>query len=118
MISRLLAIAILGLSSLYSSYVFALTVEQFSSICQTVSGNCSDHPILQAYVGGALDLLATLDEETDHLEKLYCKEPKELFNVPVIIQFMQAHGDEYASRNAMLLVVRYFEEKGGCPPRE
>ncbi len=116
--NRLLAIATLGLCSLNSPSAFALTMEQFSNICASVPGECSDHPVLQAYVGGALDLLATLDEETTYLGKLYCKEPKALFDVPAIIRFMQAHREEYATRNAMLPVVRYFEENGGCKANE
>jgi|GEM_PF-1638429 len=115
---RVLAVAIFGLFSLHPASAPALTVEQFSDICDAAPGECSDHPMLQAYVGGALDLLATLDEQTGYLGKLYCKEPKALFDVPVIIHFMQAHRDGNDSRNAMLLVVRYFEENGGCPPRE
>lgn len=115
---RLLAVVTLGVFSLYSTRAPALTAAQFSSICDSAPGECSDHPTLQAYVGGALDLLATLDEETDYLDKLYCKEPKELFDVPAIIRFMQEHREGYAKRNAMLLVVRYFEEKGGCRTHE
>lgn len=112
--SRLLAIAVLVLVSLQSTNASALTMEQFSHICESAPGECSEHPLLQAYVGGALDLLATLTEETRYLDKLYCKEPKELFDVPAIIRFMQAHREEYVTRNAMLLVVRYFEDNGGC----
>lgn len=92
----------------------ALTMKQFSDICHSAPGKCSDHPVIQAYVGGALDLLATLDEKTDYLEKLYCKEPKELFDVPAIIRFMEQRKEQYAADNAMLVLVRYFEEEGGC----
>lgn len=111
---RLIAIVVLGLVSLRSPSLSALTMQQFSAICDSAPGECRDHPILQAYVGGALDLLATLDEETGYLDKLYCRESKDLFDVSAIIRFMQAHGDEYATRNAMLLMVGYFEETGGC----
>ena len=94
--------------------VSALTMDQFNQICQSTSGKCSNNVTLQAYVGGALDLLATLNEQTEYLGKLYCKQPEELFNVPTIIDFMQAQSQEYANRNAMLLVVHYFEQNGGC----
>lgn len=116
--SSLLTIVALVLVSLQPTNASALTMEQFSHICESAPGECSDHPVLQAYVGGALDLLATLDEETRYLKKLYCKEPKELFDVPAIIRFMQAHREGYATRNAMLLVVRYFENNGGCQLNE
>lgn len=99
---------------LHAPSAAALTMEQFSSICKSSPGECSDHPILQAYVGGALDLLATLDEQTDYLDKVYCKEPKELFDVPAIIRFMEQRSEQHATENAMLVLVRYFEEHGGC----
>lgn len=92
----------------------ALTMDQVAAICAAYDGECSEHPILQAYVGGALDLIAVLDEETDYLAEIYCKEPSDLFDVPAIIQYMGKHRVEYAERNAMLLVIRYLEEKGGC----
>lgn len=112
---RLFIISVIIL--LLPSYVptaTALTIKQFSDICDSSPGECSEHPMLQAYVGGALDLLATLDEKTDYLDKLYCKEPKELFDVPNIIRFMTRQGEEHATENAMLVLVRYFEEQGGC----
>jgi hypothetical protein len=87
---------------------------QFSSICESAGLECSEHPVLQAYVGGALDLIAMLDEETDYLDTVYCKEPKELFDVPAIIRYMEGHQEEYADRNAMLILIRYLEEFGGC----
>ncbi len=92
----------------------ALTMNQFSQICGTAEVECSEHPILRAYVGGALDIIAVLDEESDYLGELYCKDPTDLFDVPSIIRYMQTHQEAYATRNAMLLVVQYLEEKGGC----
>ncbi|WP_027328715.1 hypothetical protein [Marinimicrobium agarilyticum] len=118
MISRLLIPAILGTLFLHSTGASALTVEQFSNICDSAPGECSDHPTLQAYVGGALDLIATLDEETKYLDTLYCRDPQTLFDVPTIIRFMQEHREGYTERNAMLLVVRYFEANGGCQSDE
>lgn len=115
---RILAISLFLLCFLKPINASALTVEEFSKICDSVPGECSEYPFLQAYVGGALDLLAVLDEETDHLQKIYCKHPKELFNVSEIIRYMQAHRQEYASRNAMILLVRYIEENGGCNTNE
>ena len=92
----------------------ALTVEQFQQICQSTPGECSGNGTLQAYVGGALDLLATLNDQTDYLNKLYCKQPTTLFDVSAIIRFMQAHSQAHDQQNAMLLMVRYFEQRGGC----
>ena len=92
----------------------AMTMDQFSRICASATTDCSEHPLLNAYIGGALDLIAVLDEETDYLDRIYCKPPPELFDVPAIIRFMQTQQAAYATRNAMLLVVRYLEENGGC----
>ncbi len=92
----------------------ALTMPEFMAICGSIDGKCEDHPILQAYVGGALDLIAMLDEETEYLATVYCKSPKELFDVGSIIQFMERERVGHGKRNAMLLVIRYLEEQGGC----
>ena len=92
----------------------ALTMNQFVSICESAETACSEHPLLHAYVGGALDLIAMLDEETDYLADVYCKPPRELFDVPAIIRYMEARQTDYANRNAMLLLIRYLEEHGGC----
>ena len=114
---RLLATSlIILLIPLYVPSANALTMKQVSDICYASSGECSDHPIIQAYVGGALDLLATLDERTDYLGKVYCKKPKALFDVPAIIRYMEQRSKQYATENAMLVLVRYFEEHGGCKP--
>lgn len=98
----------------FPSNTSALTMDQFAAICASHQGECSEHPIVQAYVGGALDLIAMLDEQSDYLGEVYCDNPSTLFDVPAIIQYMQIHREEYADRNAMLLVIRYLEENGGC----
>jgi hypothetical protein len=113
-IFSLIALLVALLLQLYAPSANALTMKQFSDICHSSPGSCTEHPLIQAYVGGALDLLATLDEKTDYLQELYCGEPKELFDVAAIIQFMLQHSEQYSSENAMLVVVRYFEERGGC----
>ena len=92
----------------------ALTMGEFASVCDSYKGECSSNPFLQAYVGGALDLIAMLDEETDYLDEVYCEEPSDLFDVPGIIRYMMSNRDSYRDRNAMLLVIRYLEEMGGC----
>jgi hypothetical protein len=102
--------------TLHASSATALTMKQISDICHSSPGKCSDHPIVLAYVGGALDLIATLDARTDYLKKVYCKNPKELFDVPKIIRFMEQRSKQYANDNAMLVLVRYLEEHGGCKP--
>ncbi len=104
------------LLTLHTPGVTALTMNLVSDICHSSPGKCSDNPIIRAYVGGALDLIATLNERTDYLKKVYCKEPKELFDVPTIIRYMEQRSKQYAKDNAMLVLVRYFEEHGGCKP--
>ena len=114
MLLRLFSVVILGMYCMLPAKASALTTEQFFKICQASPGVCEEHPILQAYVGGALDMLAALSEETQYLDNLYCKAPKDLFDISAIMRFMQAHSKRDAKRNAMLLVIRYFEQNGGC----
>jgi hypothetical protein len=114
---RLLVTTLVALLlTLHAISATALTMKQVSDICHSSPGECSDYPVIRAYVGGALDLLATLDERTDYLGKVYCKKPKELFDVPTIIRFMELRSAQYAKDNALLVLVRYFEEHGGCKP--
>jgi len=94
----------------------ALTMKQVSDICHSSSVECSDHPIIRAYIGGAFDLLAMLDEQTGYLGKMYCKKSKELFDAQAIIRFMELRSEQYATDNAMLVLMRYFEKHGGCKP--
>lgn len=113
--TRFLSTALVTLIlTLHMSYAAALTMRQVSDICHSSAGQCSDNPIIRAYVGGALDLLATLDERTNYLKKIVCKNPRKLFDVPAIIRYMEHHSKQYAKDNAMLVLVRYFEERGGC----
>ena len=115
MSTRLLMILlIVALSSLIPKKVQALDMQQFKQICHSGKVECSEHPLINAYVGGALDLIAMLDQETKYLNKFYCKKSQALFDVKAIIQFMVKHQEAYAKRNAMLLVIRYLEEKGSC----
>lgn len=97
-----------------SNNTWALTMADFLAICESTEKSCAEQPILQAYVGGSLDLIAVLDEETEYLQKLYCKDPSDLFDVSRIIEFMESHQAEYAQDNSMLLVIRYLEENSGC----
>ncbi|MEE9333754.1 MAG: hypothetical protein V3U65_06650 [Granulosicoccaceae bacterium] len=99
---------------LFCTKASALTMNQFVEICDSSETRCRDQPLLQIYVGGALDLITVLDEETDYLSTMYCESPEKLFKVPQIIDYMLTHKESYADRNAMLLVVKYLEENSGC----
>ena len=92
----------------------AMKISEFAQICGSAPMPCHEIPFIQAYVGGALDLLAALDEDTEYLAPIYCVPAKELFNTTKIIQFMEAHQNENPSRNAMMLVIQFMEEQGGC----
>jgi len=107
-------IALFSAALAVSGTASALTMNQFIRICEAAGKECSEHPVLNAYVGGALDLIAMLDEETDYLADVYCEPPETLFDVPAIIRYMETHRSEYATRNAMLVLIRYLEEHGGC----
>ena len=92
----------------------AMKTEEFLRICESIPGECSESPYIQAYVGGALDFVAVLDEESDYLSQIYCEDPRSFFDVPAIIRFMESNGAGHEQNNAMLLVLRYLEEHGGC----
>lgn len=109
---RPIAIAVLLLLAPLKSY--SLNTEQFAQACQAYAGDCANSPFLQAYIGGALDLVAMLDEETAYLDKIYCREPSEFFDAPTIIRYVMEHKKGNGGRNVMLLVIRYLEEKGVC----
>lgn len=93
---------------------FAMTIGEFASICNSSNTPCQDMPFIQAYIGGALDLLAMLDEETDYLEPIYCAPKPELFRTTPIINYVLVHKNDRPTRNAMMLLIQYLEEKGGC----
>jgi len=112
--SFLSIVTFVGLSVFTSNNALSLTTSQFMKICESTPGSCQEQPMLNAYVGGALDVIAALDEERSYIKKIYCREPSRFFDVKAIIGFMQDNHESYADKNAMLLVIRYLEEKGGC----
>jgi len=114
MLRNLSLIAALIGFSLVPCRVSALTMDQFVAICESAKAECSEVPLLQGYVGGALDMIAMLDEETDYLADVYCKPTAELFDVPTIIRYMERHRPAFADKNAMLVLIHYLEEHGGC----
>lgn len=115
MVIRILAIFTLYFGATHSPHTQALTTQQFFDICEsTKQSNCADVPVLQAYLGGALDLMATLDERTEYLGKFYCSDPKTLFDVSKIVAYMKDNKQDYLASNAMLLLIRYFEDEGKC----
>ena len=69
---------------------------------------------MQAYVGGALDLVAVLNENSKYQYRIYCRDPRELFDVAKIVQYLLCAAQEETDTNAMLHVVRYLEEQGDC----
>ena len=108
----LTALALLVLS--YPQNAEALRVGEFMAVCDQAGRDCKEIPVLNAYIGGALDLVAMLHEETEYIEAIYCKDPKILFDVPAIIGYIEKHHAGNEDKNAMLLVIRYLETYGGC----
>ena len=92
----------------------ALRVQEFLAICEQSGRACEEIPILQAYIGGALDLVAMLHEETDYIETMYCKDTKILFDVSGIIRFIEANAEGNEEKNAMMMLIRFLETYGGC----
>jgi len=71
-------------------------------------------PWVNAYVGGALDFAAVLQETTGVRPPLYCKDPRLLFDVPAIIDYIEAHRAQFLDKNAMQALLAYLREFGGC----
>ena len=92
----------------------ALRVSQFMAICQEAGMPCKDVPILNAYIGGGLDLIAGLHEDTDYVRPIYCKDTKQLFDVAAIIGFIEKNHDGNEDKNTMLLLVKFLETYGDC----
>ena len=92
----------------------ALSVDDLLDGCAQAGAPCKELPWAQAYIGGALDLIAMLDEETDYLGQVYCKTPGEISDVPGILAFIEQHRKGNGDKNAMMLVIRFFETYGGC----
>ena len=108
------ALLALWAAVLLPTHTQALSVDELLDACEQTGRPCKEIPWVQAYIGGALDLIAMLDEETDYLGEVYCKPPDVLFDVSGILDFVSRHREAYGDRNAMLLVIRYFERYGGC----
>lgn len=99
---------------LISTNALSLTMTQFKEICLSSENACNEHQLLQAYVGGALDFIAAQDEETDYLQTKLCVDPSSIFDVNRIIDYMIQDHVGYLDKNAMLLLIQYLQENGGC----
>ena len=101
----------------FTEAAFAITVQEFKLICNasnTEKISCDEHPMINAYIGGGLDLVASLDEGTKYLGKLYCEQPETLFDVKTIIRFIERSKQEYDNQNAMFRLVAYLEQHSNC----
>ena len=92
----------------------ALTTKQLFEICASNNKPCKELAMVNAYLGGAFDLLGTLKDETNYLKKIYCDSPQSLFDTTKVLEYMEKHKEGYLNKNAMLLVIRYLEENGNC----
>lgn len=111
---NLLKLLVCALSLAYAQNALPLSIKDFATICDSTTVPCEELPVMQAYVGGALDLIATLDEKTDYLETIYCEDKSELLKTGPIIDYVMSHKDEMPNRNAMMLLIQYLVEEGGC----
>ncbi len=107
-----LSLILLLLNPFHSAH--ALRVGEFVAICEQAGKPCEEIPILNAYVGGGLDLIAGLHEDTDYIQPVYCKSTDLLFDVPAIIRFIAENKAGNEDKNAMLLLVRFLETYGEC----
>ncbi|RBP51740.1 hypothetical protein [Arenicella xantha] len=92
----------------------ALTVGQVQGICAEYDTSCRDNPFLQAYVGGGLDMLATLKEQGTLTGIQLCEPSDELFDVDKILDFLSSAKDDAKAKNAMHQVISYLQREGSC----
>ena len=111
-ILALLSLIALPMSPLQDAH--ALRVGEFLAICEQADRPCEEIPILNAYIGGGLDLIAGLHEDTDYVRPVYCKDTKLLFDVAAIIRYIEENKSGNENKNAMLMLVRFLEIYGDC----
>lgn len=100
----------------FSSNIWALTTQQLLDACAANNKPCHELPFANAYVGGALDLLGSLKDSGKLNMSFSCTSTAELFNVKRIFRYIEEQhshsADKFADKNAMLLVIKYMEERG------
>ncbi|MEM0955356.1 MAG: hypothetical protein AAGI24_14545 [Pseudomonadota bacterium] len=89
-------------------------MDQLLDACDAAQQPCQNIPWVQAYMGGGFDLIASLQEQTDHLSPVYCTSPRQLFDVPAVAAYLESRREQDGDKNAMLIFVRYLRERGGC----
>ncbi|MEE4662161.1 MAG: hypothetical protein V2J89_16950 [Halieaceae bacterium] len=105
---------VISLAWLAPQQAMSLTVSELFRACEAAQQPCAALPWVQAYLGGGFDLIASLQEQTDHLHPVYCKAPRELFQVDALLAYLESQQRDHGDMNAMLVFVRYLEERGGC----
>lgn len=96
-----------------------LETRQFKELCEP-SGEANaqfKQQICNAYLGGAFDLLGTLNErEAAQGRPLFCIDGNTLLNVENIKQHVLAKAEEpaFANINAMHALLDYVHIHGGC----
>lgn len=98
-----------GISSAHS-----LTVQEVQSICSQQTTLCADNLVIQAYIGGGLDMLASLYEHEVLHGVRFCKSPQALFDVTNIINFLLTLEGGARAQNAMRQVTTYLQGESGC----
>lgn len=99
-----------------SSSSSALTTKELLKVCGLKNQPCHTLPFANAYIGGALDLLGTLQENEQLNLQFSCASPNKLFKVKRILDYIEENqiSNEnqrfYEDKNAMTLVIKYMEE--------
>lgn len=88
----------------------ALTTGELLDACAAKGRSCDQLPFANIYIGGALDLLGTLNEKKQLKVPVLCSTNKDIFDVKRILQYMEKNREGYNDRNAMHIVIKYFEE--------
>ena len=93
----------------------ALRTGEFLALCGDVLAACAEQPVVQLYLGGALDALALVNETASaRKQPLYCLPERQLFDMSRIVAHVVANRRKFEDKNAMTGVIDYLRAYGGC----
>jgi len=92
----------------------ALTLAQFNAICADQPVPCTQHPALHAYIGGAIDLLVAMRQNSDYLSPMTCALTPQHLDVNTIITFMTEYEPQSPERDAMAVLLEYLQAELPC----
>ncbi len=97
-----------------SLQVQALTTWEFLQLCDDTAGACAEQPVVQLYLGGAMDALAVVNETALQKRPLYCLPERQLFDMHRIFAHIAENQQRFRQRNVMHAMLDYLRLHGGC----